>query len=85
MAELKRFAGLGHRKILYAPPVVRAVTSFVDDQAKHLGPFEAWQVPAQGRVSLGQSLAERVKDQARLAAKKRLRGFSDQGTLQGAS
>ncbi|MEM6496085.1 MAG: alpha/beta fold hydrolase [Pseudomonadota bacterium] len=83
-AELKRFSGLGHRKILYAPPVVRAITSFVDEQAQHLGPFEAWQVPKQRRVSLGQSLAERLQDQARLAAKQRLRGFGGQGNLQAA-
>ena len=85
LAELKRFSGLGHRKILYAPPVVRAVTSFVDEQAKSLGPFEVWQVPAQRPISLGQSLAERLKDRARLAAKKRLRGFAGQENLQGAS
>ncbi len=85
LAELKRFSGLGHRKILYAPPVVRAITSFVDEQAKQLGPFEVWQVPAQRQVSLRQSLAERLKDQARLAAKQQLRGFSDRGDLQGAA
>ena len=85
LAELKRFSGLGHRKILYAPPVVRAITSFVDKQAESLGPFEAWQVPALQPISLAQSFAERLKDQTRLAAKKRLRGFADEGNLQGAN
>lgn len=32
LAELSAFDGLGHRKILYAPPVVRAATAFLERQ-----------------------------------------------------
>ena len=53
LVELKRFSGLGHRKVFYAPLVMRVVTSCVDEQGKSPAPFEAWQVPAQRPISLG--------------------------------
>jgi len=33
-AELMAFDGLGHRKILYAPPVARAIGAFIDSQLR---------------------------------------------------
>jgi pimeloyl-ACP methyl ester carboxylesterase len=41
VAELQAFEGLGHRKILYAPPVVRAATSYLLRQVGRAQPGEA--------------------------------------------